>query len=218
MGDTLKLGEFRKDKHKHKQIWHACVDCGKERWVPFVCKTAEPEYTQCRSCAAKLQRKLYLARIKEHPMAGRFGKKSNKWKGGWRSSQGYIFVLLTPDDFFFPMASTDRYVLEHRLVMAKHLGRCLQSWEMIHHKNGIRDDNRIENLELTTRGTHSIQHSKGYRDGYAQGLIDGRDKQIEELKDLLVTQGKQIKLLQWQLKQGGGYHPFSAQEKVSQWP
>jgi len=103
------------------------------------------------------------------------GEASPSWKGG-RSidAKGYVRIMLFPDDFYFPMASKIGYVLEHRLVMAKSLGRILQDWEIVHHKNGLKNDNRIENLELNSRLDHIQAHSKGYRDGYKKGYEDAK--------------------------------------------
>ena len=156
-------------------IWSVCLDCGKSRWVRL--RFDRPRNVRCRHCAQR-------------------GKNNSKWQGGHFMDGGYIYILLQPEDFFFSMAVKGCYVYEHRLVMAKSLGRCLHSWEEVHHKNGVKDDNRLENLELTTKGSHIRNHSKGYRDGYAKGLIDGRDKQMEDLKI-------QIKLLQWKMKENG---------------
>jgi len=170
LGEIKHARDIRPEKiYKHnsgytKYIWAACVDCGKERWIKLA--KGEPINRRCRKCKR-------CATAEAHA----------RWKGGRRKeTQGYVSLLLRPGDFFYPMTTVDSYVLEHRLVMAKSLERCLQPWEIVHHKNGIRTDNRLENLELTTRGSHIRSHSKGYKDGYLQGLYDGHEARLQQLE------------------------------------
>lgn len=73
---------------------------------------------------------------------------NGNWKGGrTRHKAGYVMVR-APDH---PRARASKYVFEHILVAEELLGRYLEPDESIHHRNGVRDDNRPENLELWTR-------------------------------------------------------------------
>ena len=123
-----------------RKIFLRCKECNKERAVDRY-YAEKPTFTNlCISCARKARR----------------ADKNPYWKGGkYQNAQGYTLVLLQPNDFFYKMASVRGYVMEHRLVMAKHIGRNLQPWEVVHHKRGIaKSDNKIEGLRLMTDNRH----------------------------------------------------------------
>jgi hypothetical protein len=80
------------------------------------------------------------------------GHQSTAWKGGRiKDKFGYIQIW-KPEH---PNAKMAGYIHEHRLIMSEYLGRPLISEESVHHKNAIKDDNRIENLELMTKRIHN---------------------------------------------------------------
>lgn len=88
---------------------------------------------------------------------GKTGKKGNNWKGGHKKTKGYIYIYNAKH----PYKNQQQYVLEHRLIYEKFLGRYLESQEVIHHINGIRDDNRLENLQYFINvGKHTSFHYK----------------------------------------------------------
>ena len=77
------------------------------------------------------------------------------WRGGRVvDSRGYVLLHMPQH----PQANANGYVLEHRLVMERHIGRLLRRDEHVHHRNENRADNRIENLEVVSRAEHNRIH------------------------------------------------------------
>ena len=90
-------------------------------------------------------RDMFFKKGSDHPYFGKRRENAPHWKGGRiKTFQGYIYIL-KPNH---PNSNKEGYIKEHRYIMSEYLKRPLKSWEEVHHKNGIRDDNRIENLEL----------------------------------------------------------------------
>ncbi|HEV3223861.1 MAG TPA: HNH endonuclease [Puia sp.] len=124
-------------RKERKRVMQNCVICGKSYNPRGVIANSK---TCSHICAGKLHSKNTM------------GARHNLWNGGRvKTRQGYIRIWISEDHQLASMKPKgSNHILEHRLVMAEILGRPLFDWETVHHKNGKKDDNRKENLELRT--------------------------------------------------------------------
>lgn len=83
-------------------------------------------------------------------------EKNPRWKGGEITrTDGYILIRLGS----FPRGHKGKkYDLKHRIVIEQHIGRRLLRSEIVHHLNGDKKDNRVENLEIITQAEHAKKH------------------------------------------------------------
>lgn len=111
--------------------------------------------------------------------------KSNKkhkgnWKEGKKKVKGYVH-LLKPEH---PFSNKNGYIAEHRLVMEEKIQRYLMHKEIVHHINGLRNDNRIENLELTNLSEHFFKHGKRLYNLTREDIQQGIELRIRKPNEL----------------------------------
>ncbi len=172
--NDIKQGRDIGYKSQGKFIWQACMVCGKERWV-FL-RGSKPAYDRCHICAMGVDRR---------------GPKARNWKGGrYLGQDGYIQIKIQPDDFFYPMTDNNNYVREHRLVVARALGRNLHRWEIVHHKGVKYPHGSIENKQ-DNRYPENLQLANDI--GHKQ--ITQFEKRIGELgQEIVLLRAKNLKL------------------------
>jgi HNH endonuclease len=121
-----------------------CKICDLEFFKEKFCKYCSP------ICAKKaIAHQKWIEYRKENNIDLAIPKKFKSPNGsGHREPHGYIYI----NKVDHPNAQKRGRIYEHTFVMSRHIGRALRENETVHHKNGIRDDNRIENLELWHKG------------------------------------------------------------------
>lgn len=123
--------------------------------IPFDCVSCEKTFhvNECETKRPKRPLPKYCSRVcyATHYQAVHGGRNR---KTGTMVHRGYVLEW-NPDH----PNSVKGYVYQHRLVMERHIGRLLTDDEAIHHLNHIRNDNRVENLELMNKVDHSRLHA-----------------------------------------------------------
>lgn len=167
----IKRGYEVGKKDAHLLMLIPCPKCGRKRWI-----RERYNLKLCKSCFQLLD-------------------SNHNWKGGRRMELGYIWIRISRDDPFYCM-TRNGYVVEHRLIMARTLGRPLVSQELVHHIDGNKTNNNLENLLLTTRSSHAIKTYKIFYNEYHEAI-----KRIAELESKVDELLKLNRLLLWLVKE-----------------
>ena len=144
---SKKISHWKLKEIERTKIKRYCERCGKElkRTIyPSGRKEALCKFLNRKFCSLYCARHSDFIKNVLNNNVG-VGNKNPNWRGGKNiRKDGYIEIWQP----HHPMASKHGYVLEHRLIMEKKLGRFLTKAEVVHHINEIKNDNRIENLRL----------------------------------------------------------------------
>jgi hypothetical protein len=130
-------------KRTSSMIYYPCSKCGEYHWMARADLKRKSATGMCRKCFNEF-------------MSITRGDARWNWKNFTRrkTGDGYIEIRVPRDDPFFSMANNGQLIREHRYIMAQHIGRPLGRWEIVHHVNCVKHDNRIENLRLVTLKNH----------------------------------------------------------------
>ncbi|MCC6328977.1 MAG: HNH endonuclease [Acidobacteria bacterium] len=148
--------------------------CGhrRKRQVGAIYRKGIVRKTICRKCADQ-----------KHGQRIARQNNPNFKKGYWITPQGYKVVVIGANHPMIQMAANFKKngsgrILEHRLVMAMSLGRCLEPWEQVHHLNKEKTDNRVENLQIVTPKEHTA--------------VTAMEREIKRLRQLLHLERKKF--------------------------
>lgn len=129
------------------------IPWNKGKWYQSRCLKCDIEFTN----GIKNYHKKFCSPQCSNSYNAKPGKDNPHWNGGKQTTgNGYVSMWMPSH----PNADKRGRILEHRYIMEQYLGRYLKRNEFIDHINGIRDDNRIENLRLATQAQNSANRGK----------------------------------------------------------
>ena len=124
-----------------------------------------------------------IARDVRNGISGK-AERSLAWKGGrYKTSSGYM-VVYAPNH---PNCNSKGYVREARLIAERTLGRLLKKDEHTHHINGIKDDNREENIQVMGINEHLSLENSGEKNNFY-----GKKHTLESKKKIREARKKQV--------------------------